>query len=211
MGLGLSLNYLFIYFLSADPPLITSTVGFILIMLNTAVSVVLSLRYESKIIAVLALLGGALAPSYLKSTGENTHIYFAYLWLLCAASAYTAKRLSWETLNFISFVLVLLILGRSTYFNYADAQGLPDIMYLLLFHAFAYLYAYLSLFDGLKPQKEQSSMHIITLIGAQGAMMMSLYLCVWKSTSSLWHLKLGLFDEHDSICFDYSCVLSTME
>lgn len=175
MGLGLSLNYLFIYFLSADPPLINSTGGFILIMLNTAVSVVLSLRYESKIIAVLALLGGALAPSYLKSTGESTHIYFAYLWLLCAASAYTAKRLSWEVLNFISFILVLLILGRSTYFNYADAQGLPDIMYLLLFHAFAYLYAYLSLFDGLKTQKEQSSMNVITLIGAQGAMMMSLY------------------------------------
>jgi hypothetical protein len=175
MGLGLSLNYLFIYFLSADPPLITSTVGFVLIMLNTAVSVVLSLRYESKIIAILALLGGALAPSYLKSTGENTHIYFAYLWMLCAASAYTAKRLSWEALNFISFLLVVLILGRSTYFNYADAQGLPDIMYLLLFHAFAYLYAYLSLFDGLKPKKEQSSMDVITLIGAQGAMMMSLY------------------------------------
>jgi len=175
MGLGLSLNYLFIYFLSADPPLITSTVGFVLILLNTAISVMLSLRYESKIIAVLALLGGALAPSYLKSTGESTHIYFAYLWLLCASSAYTAKRLSWEILNFISFVLVLLILGRSTYFNYADAQGLPDLMYLILFHAFAYLYAYLSLFDGLKPKKEQSGMGVITLIGAQGVMMMSLY------------------------------------
>lgn len=175
MGLGLSLNYLFIYFLSADPPLITSTVGFVLIMLNTAVSIVLSLRYESKIIAVLALLGGALAPSYLQSTGESTHIYFAYLWLLCASSAYTAKRLSWDVLNFVSFVLVILILGRSTYFNYADAQGLPDLMYLILFHAFAYLYAYLSLFDGLKPQKEQNAMNVITLIGAQGVMMMSLY------------------------------------
>ncbi len=175
MGLGLSLNYLFIYFLSADPPLISSTIGFVLIFINTAVSVVLSLRYESKIIAILALLGGALAPSYLKSTGDSTHIYFAYLWFLCAASAYTAKRLSWEALNFISFILVTLILGRSTYFNYADAQGLPDIMFLLLFHAFAYLYAYLSLFDGLKPQKEQSSMSVITLIGAQGAMMASLY------------------------------------
>lgn len=175
MGLGLSLNYLFIYFLSADPPLISSTVGFILIFINTAVSIVLSLRYESKIIAVLALMGGALAPSYLQSTGENTHIYFAYLWLLCVASAYTAKRLGWEVLNFVSFLLVTLILGSSTYFNYADAKGLPDIMYLLLFHAFGYLYAYLSLFDGLKPKKEQSPMSIITLVGAQGAMMMSLY------------------------------------
>jgi len=175
MGLGLSLNYLFIYFLSANPPLISSTIGFLLIFINTTVSVVLSLRYESKIIAVLALLGGALAPSYLQSSGENTHIYFAYLWLLCAASAYTAKRLDWDILNFISFLLVTLILGSSTYFNYADAKGLPDVMFLLLFHVFAYLYAYLSLFDGLKPKKEQSSMGIITLIGAQGAMMMSLY------------------------------------
>ena len=175
MGLGLSLNYLFIYFISADPPLIGTTVGFILIFINTAVSVVLSLRYESKIIALLALLGGALAPSYLQSTGENTHIYFAYLWLLCVASAYTAKRLSWEVLNFISFLLVTLILGSKTYLNYTDVRSLPDAMYLLLFHAFGYLYAYLSLFDGLKPKKEQSSMSIITLIGAQGAMMMSLY------------------------------------
>lgn len=175
MGLGLSLNYLFIYFLSADPPLISSSIGFVLIFLNTAVSIVLSLRYESKIIAVLALLGGALAPSYLQSTGENTHIYFAYLWLLCAASAYTAKRLTWEVLNFISFLLVTLILGRSTYFQYSDPKGLSDFMYLLLFHAFAYLYAYVSLFDGLKPREKQSSMSLITLIGAQGAMMLSLY------------------------------------
>jgi hypothetical protein len=175
MGLGLSLNYLFIYFLSADPPLISPTVGFVLIFLNTAVSIVLALRYESKIIAILALLGGGLAPSYLQSTGENTHIYFAYLWLLCVASAYTAKRLEWEVLNFVSFLLVVLILGKSTYFDYADTKGLSDTMYLLLFHAFAYLYAYLSLFDGLKPKKVQSPMSIIMLIGAQGAMMMSLY------------------------------------
>ncbi|WMX16159.1 DUF2339 domain-containing protein [Aureispira sp. CCB-E] len=175
MGLGLSLNYLFIYFLSADPPLISSTIGFLLIFLNTSVSIVLSLRYESKIIALLALSGGALAPSYLQSTGENTHIYFAYLWLLCAASAYSAKRLGWETLNFISFLLVTLILGSSTYFNYADAKGLSDIMYLLLFHAFAYMYAYISLFDGFAPKKEQSAIDLIILIGAQAAMMMSLY------------------------------------
>jgi hypothetical protein len=175
MGLGLSLNYLFIYFLSAAPPLVSTTVGFLLIFVNTAVSVFMSLRYNSKIIAVLALFGGALAPSYLNSSGENTEIYFAYLWVLCAAAAFIGHRLRWELINFISFVLVVLILGSNIYLKYSEPTALADSVYLLLFHAFAYLYAYISLFDGLAPKKKQTSLTIITLIGAQAAMMMSLY------------------------------------
>lgn len=175
MGLGLSLNYLFIYFLSAEPALISSTVGFILIFVNTAISIGLSFKFNSKIIAFLALLGGAFAPSYLQSTGENTHIYFFYLWLLCVASAVVAYKIKWEYLNFISFLVATLILGSSVYFNYTDVRTLSDNLYLSLFHAFAYLYAYLSLFNGIKPKSEQSSMSLITIVGAQLAMMMSLY------------------------------------
>jgi hypothetical protein len=175
MGLGLSLNYLFIYFLSVEPALISSTVGFVLIFVNTAISIGLSLKFNSKIIAFLALFGGAFAPSYLQSTGENTHIYFFYLWLLCVASAIVAYKIKWEVLNFISFLVATLILGSSVYFNYTNVRTLSDNMYLSLFHAFAYLYAYLSLFNGLKPKSEQSPMSLITIVGAQLAMMMSLY------------------------------------
>ena len=175
MGLGLSLNYLFIYFLSVEPALISSTVGFVLIFVNTAISIGLSLKFDSRIIASLALFGGAFAPSYLQSTGENTHIYFFYLWLLCVASAIVAYKIKWEVLNFVSFLVATLILGSSVYFNYTNVRTLSDNMYLSLFHAFAYLYAYLSLFNGLKPRSKQSSMSLITIVGAQLAMMMSLF------------------------------------
>ncbi|MCP4443501.1 MAG: DUF2339 domain-containing protein, partial [Aureispira sp.] len=85
IGLGLALNYLFIYFLA---PVISSTAGFAIILLNTIMAVVLALKYEAKIIAILSLVGGALSPLYLQSSGENTIIYFAYLWILSASSIF---------------------------------------------------------------------------------------------------------------------------
>lgn len=169
IGLGLALNYLFVYFLA---PVMSSTMGFVLILINTAAAVVLALKYEAKIIAVLSLVGGALSPLYLQSSGENTIIYFAYLWILSASSIFIAKKIKWEALSMIAFILA----GAITFLSvYMDVRSLPNITYLVLFHGFAYLFTYASLFDGKKIRKEQSTVSVIMLVGAQAVMMSSLY------------------------------------
>lgn len=169
IGLGLALNYLFVYFLA---PLMSSTMGFAFILLNTIAAIVLALKYEAKIIAVLSLVGGALSPLYLQSSGENTIVYFAYLWILSASSIFLAKKIKWEPLSMIAFVLT----GAITFLSvYTDVRSLSNVTYLVLFHGFAYLFTYASLFDGTTIRKQQSTISVVMLVGAQAVMMSSLY------------------------------------
>ena len=63
-----------------------------LIIANTAVASVFALKYETKIVSVLSFLGGAFAPFFLNTSGDQS-IYYAYLWLLIVGSNYVAYRI----------------------------------------------------------------------------------------------------------------------
>jgi len=81
IALGIILNYLMVYFLTSlsDFPVLSSGfLGFLLIVANTGISVYFAMKCETKVIAVLTLMGGSLTPFYLNSNGDSTY-YFMYL------------------------------------------------------------------------------------------------------------------------------------
>ncbi len=175
LGLSISLNYLFIYFLSnasdISSLLISPVVGFVLICLNTVWAIFLSLRFETKIVAVLSLLGGAFAPFYLNSDG-NSVAYFVYLWILSAASIYVANKIKWKALGTVSFftaasILELTLLGRQ--------ESLSRTAFTIIFHAFAYLFAWISLFDGRKLVQKLERATIVLLAGNLSVFLFNLY------------------------------------
>lgn len=150
IGLAVSLNYLFVYFLSnvsdVDPVFSSPNMGFILIVINTILAIFFSLRYQTKIVAVLSLLGGAFAPFYL-NTSESSSAYFAYLWLLCASSIYIARKIKWQTLGVISFLTASSIIELAVYNN---INAFAKWEFVALFHGFVYLFLWFSLFNGKK-------------------------------------------------------------
>jgi Predicted membrane protein (DUF2339) len=85
--------------------LIPALVAFGLLAVVTALAVLLSIRRESLVIALLGLLGGFATPALL-STGENRPIpLFAYLMLLNIGLAWVAYRQTWPMLTWVTLIL----------------------------------------------------------------------------------------------------------
>jgi uncharacterized membrane protein len=83
--------------------LFSQQVGFLALVLVTAIMAYLALRRNSERIAFLSLLGGLLTPA-LMSTGQNHQvILFSYLLLLGAAALFVSWRKNWQTLLPLAF------------------------------------------------------------------------------------------------------------
>jgi uncharacterized membrane protein len=88
--------------------LIPASMTFGLLILVTVLAVLLSIRHDSRFIAVLGLLGGFATPALL-STGENRPIpLFTYLLLLNAGLAWVAFKKGWPLLTILTLVLTAI-------------------------------------------------------------------------------------------------------
>lgn len=172
LSLMLILNYLLIYFLTnlSDFPVLSSAkIGFLLIVANTGLSIFLAFRYETKIIAVLSLIGGALTPLYLNETG-NPDFYFGYLWILLVASNFIAIHIKWYKLNYISFVLFLIVVEGAVFTDVSQS-----VLFTGYVHAFAYLFFYIVLFDRVKLKHELSKNDLLILCANLTVLLLNLY------------------------------------
>jgi uncharacterized membrane protein len=88
--------------------LIPNLVTFGLLIVVTVLAVLLSIRHDSRFIAVLGLLGGFATPALL-STGENQPIpLFTYLLLLNAGLAWVAFKKGWPLLTILTMVFTAI-------------------------------------------------------------------------------------------------------
>jgi len=149
IGLAIILNYLNIYFLSSYYGKVGPVAGFILIIANTVIATFLSLKYETKIVSVITLFGGALAPFYLDS-GDSPIFYFLFLFILNISIIYTAKKIEWPVLKNLSFLLSAIILEL---FIFTGEGSHEQVTVTIIVHAIAYLFIYFSLFNGIAIKK----------------------------------------------------------
>jgi hypothetical protein len=161
ISLGLILNYLLIYFLSdlGNFPILSSSIlGFSLIILNTGIAIFLSLRFQTKIIAVLFLLGGALAPFYLHSTSDG-ELYYLYLLLLTVGANIVAYRIEWKTLHYLSFIVSFGLLEMVVFSHQPNS-----LLFTIYYHLFAYLFFYYTLFrkNSIRPSLEKNDLIILS-------------------------------------------------
>lgn len=172
ISLGIILNYLLVYFLTdlGDFPILSNAIfGFILISLNTLVSIYFSLKYEAKIISIIALIGGAFTPFYLNEFSDG-NLYFLYLWFLCVGTSYVAKKIKWKSLNYIVFVVALATI------EYMVFNHNPSLTtYAIYFHLLAYTFFFLSMFDGLKLKENLEKVDVIILSGNLSFFLYNLY------------------------------------
>ena len=172
LSLMVILNYLLIYFLtnlSGFPMLSSAQIGFLLIVANTGLSIFLAFKYETKIIAVLSLIGGALTPFYLNESG-NPDFYFGYLWILLVAANFIALRIKWYKLNYISFVLYLLIIEGAVFTDTTLSN-----LFIGFIHLYAYLFFYIVLFNKTKLKTELSQTDLIILSGNLTLFLLNVY------------------------------------
>ncbi|GGB69257.1 DUF2339 domain-containing protein [Shewanella inventionis] len=105
VGLGLILNYLCLYFLGPYFNLIPDTACFGLLLLNTLLGYGLSFKLDTKVVAIIALLGGSLAPLMLLDGGQAPLLYLPYLLLIGICSMVQSHKLAWPILVEVTALL----------------------------------------------------------------------------------------------------------
>lgn len=88
--------------------LIPLIAAFVLLVIVTGVAVLLSIRRESLVIALLGLCGGFLIPALLSTGQDNPIGLFGYLLLLNAGLAWVAYRQRWPLLTALTLVFTTL-------------------------------------------------------------------------------------------------------
>lgn len=111
VGGGLAVLYFSIYIAFQDFGIIAQTPAFLIMVGITAIGVLLTLVFDRKELAVIALLGGFASP-FLASRGDGNYVVlFTYLLILNVGMLVLANYKKWHLINVISFVLTALILG----------------------------------------------------------------------------------------------------
>lgn len=144
ISLGVILNYVMVYYLTElgnFPALSESFLGFLLIVANTGIAILFSLKFEAKIIAVLFVVGGAFAPFYLNANEDGT-LYYLYLWFLTVGACFVSIKIRWKTLQYLAFSISALLLELVVFVNEPTSY-----LYIGYYHLFAYLFFYFTFFE----------------------------------------------------------------
>jgi len=140
-GGGLAVYYFTITLAYHQFQLFNQTTAFIIMVIITAFAVALSILYDKQELAVIALLGGFLAPFLVSNGSGNYQTLFIYLIVLNTGLLTIAYNKAWRLLNFLSFFFTIILFGSwliSLSLNEADttytnAFIFAGIFYLLFF------------------------------------------------------------------------------
>lgn len=135
LGGGFGTLYFAVYALMTLYKLCGAGTAFGLSILVTAAAMVLAVRMNVLLVALVGVLGGYAAP-VLFSTGEkNLAGLFLYLLLLGAGVLFTARKRNWKLLNSVSFWFTVLLFGGALARFYREQEDYPVVMlFLALFY-----------------------------------------------------------------------------
>lgn len=133
----------------------SQTMAFIILIIVTVFMSVLSVIYDRRELAIIALVGGFLAP-FIVSSGEGSYlVLFTYVSILNLGMFGLSIYKKWSELPIISFVFTCLILGIFILMNYtSDSTIVSTHMFMLA--TLSYFIFLLPVFSILRGEKTQT-------------------------------------------------------
>ena len=108
--------------------LIGQVPAFAIMVVITALAVLLTLAYDRKELAVIALLGGFATPFMVSSGEGNFRVLFTYLLILDVGMLVLSNYKKWHVINVLSFGLSLLIFGAWALMDYPSIDPRPSLL-----------------------------------------------------------------------------------
>ncbi len=153
-GGGIAVFYFTIAFAYHQYQLFGQTAAFAIMIAITIFTVALSLLYNKIELAVIALIGGFLAPFLVSSGSGNYVVLFSYLLLLSTGILIIAYFKKWPLLIALAFIFSWLIFDGWLIKDYASGGKPPPFQNALLFaSAFYFLFLLTTLINNLRTQK----------------------------------------------------------
>lgn len=134
IGGGLSVLYFTIAISFHEYQLFNQTIAFLLMVLITGFSVILSISYDRKELAILAIIGGFVTP-FLVSTGSgNYKVLFTYIVILNSGMLSLAYFKRWISIKYIAFGFTILL-----FFAWFLKEENPSKFWSILFLSIFYM------------------------------------------------------------------------
>jgi hypothetical protein len=143
IALGVILNFLCAYFAGPYYSLLPDFWGFLLLALVTAAAYILALRFETRVVTVVTLVGGVAMPIVMGHVDFSPQLYLCYLLVLAVAMLNLAQRIQWPQLAYATMVLSAGMIQFSTV-NREVLSGEPSGL-ITIIHGFFYAFAYFAL------------------------------------------------------------------
>ena len=124
-GAGFAGLYLCVFASVSVYHLLDAWVGLAGLVVVTAAGVALALRFNSIILAVLAVCGGYLAPILMDTGSRNLAGLYGYMLILVAGSLIISRMRSWQPVNILSFIFTWSIYAASNPFPRGGGFNVP--------------------------------------------------------------------------------------
>jgi len=141
VGGGISVLYITVYIAFHDYQIFSQAVAFILMILITAISVVLSILYDRRELAIFSLLGGFASPLMVSTGAGNYIVAFSYVLILNTGMLILALKKQWRLVSLIAYILTQLFFWVWLMARFETEQQLGATVFISLFFVQFYLLA----------------------------------------------------------------------
>ena len=160
VGGGISVFYITITLAFREYMLFSQTIAFIILIAVTIFSVLLSLLYDRKELALFSLLGGFASPLMVSTGTGNYIVLFSYILILNTGMLILSFRKMWRIIGIISYVLTLIFFWAWIVQSFDD-QVLNVSVFISLFFVQFYI---LALFDHFKTENKISAYQVFLIL-----------------------------------------------
>lgn len=164
VGGGLAVLYFTIAIAFHQYQIFTQTVAFVLMVVITGFSIVLSVSYNRVELAVLAILGGFATP-FMLSTGEgNYKVLFTYVLILNVGMLVLAYLKKWNILNWICYIFTIILYGGWLTREAMEAKEVPYVGALVYGTLFYLIFFMMNIINNIKQKSKFTASEIAILL-----------------------------------------------
>ncbi|KAA5544066.1 DUF2339 domain-containing protein [Adhaeribacter rhizoryzae] len=164
VGGGLAVLYFTIAIAFHEYALFSQTAAFLIMVVITGFSILLSVSYNRVELAVIAIIGGFATP-FMLSTGEgNYQMLFIYILILNVGMLVLAYLKGWRIINFIAYGFTIILYGGWLSTRVAGVKDAPYVGALIFGTLFYIIFFLMNIINNLKEKARFSAADISILL-----------------------------------------------
>jgi uncharacterized membrane protein len=178
--------------------LFSQPVAFGLMVLITGFSVLLSISYDRKELAILALLGAFSTPLMISNGEGNYIVLFSYLAIVNVGMLVLAYFKKWNIVNILSFAFTVMLYGSWFASNIVGVVGAPYQGAFLFVSLFYMIFFFMHIINNVKEQRKFKGYEFGLMLGTTAlyyaAGMSLLHLSGNDNMRGLFTVGLGVYN-----------------
>ncbi|MCF6241354.1 MAG: DUF2339 domain-containing protein [Bacteroidales bacterium] len=164
IGGGIAVFYFSIAFGYQMYEIFNQTAAFLLMVGITGFAVVLSLGYNRKELAVLAIIGGFATPIMVSSGTGNYKVLFTYIMILDIGMLVLAYYKRWKIVNIVAYASTVILYSLWLFKTFNSEAEIPYLGALLFATGFYIIFFLMNIINNLKEKTKFEASEFIILI-----------------------------------------------